>query len=155
MSDLQNGDIAPDFTLATDTVGDISLSGLKGQKVVLFFYPKDDTSGCTVEAKEFSALKDDFKALNCVIIGLSGDSVASHAKFRTKQDLSIILAADEDHTALEAYGVWQTKKNYGREYMGIVRSTYLIDEDGKIIEHWTKVQVKNHVQSVLDRLKDA
>lgn len=155
MSILQTGDKAPEFTLATDTMGDISLSDFAGKKVVLFFYPKDNTPGCTVETNEFNALSDTFKDQNCVIIGVSPDNIASHAKFRKKYDLTVILASDESHEMLETYGVWQQKKNFGKEYMGIVRTTYLIDEQGIIAEAWTKVQVKNHVQTVLDRLKNS
>lgn len=153
MSELQIGDIAPEFTLATDTHGDISLSDFKGQNVVLFFYPKDNTPGCTVESNEFSAAFDDFTAENCVIIGISPDNIASHAKFRTKYNLTVILASDESHKMLEAYGVWQTKKNFGKEYMGIVRTTYLVNTLGEIAQAWKKVKVKEHVQNVLDALK--
>lgn len=150
MSGLQIGDSAPAFTLATDTVGDISLADYKGQKVVLFFYPKDDTPGCTIESNEFSAEIEEFKAQNCVVIGISPDNVQSHAKFRNKYELKVILAADESHDMLTTYGVWQQKKNFGKEYMGVVRTTYLIDEKGVIAQIWHKVKVEGHVQVVLD-----
>uniref|UniRef100_A0A2A4YVR0 thioredoxin-dependent peroxiredoxin n=1 Tax=OCS116 cluster bacterium TaxID=2030921 RepID=A0A2A4YVR0_9PROT len=152
MSELQVGAEAPDFTLATDTAGDINLSDYKGQKVILFFYPKDDTPGCTIESNEFSDLNDKFKAKNCVVIGVSPDNVASHAKFRNKYGLNVLLASDESHDILSTYGVWQQKKNFGKEYMGIVRTTYLIDETGVIAQIWNKVKVKDHVQIVLDSL---
>lgn len=153
MSELQVGDTAPEFTLATDTHGDISLGDFKGKNIVLFFYPKDDTPGCTIESNEFSAAFDNFEAENCVIIGVSPDNIASHAKFRNKYDLTVILASDESHEMLEAYGVWQTKKNFGKEYMGIVRTTYLVNTEGKVAQAWTKVKVENHVQQVLDAVK--
>ena len=150
MSELQIADLAPDFTLATDTVGDINLSDYKGQKVVLFFYPKDDTPGCTIESNEFSASNDEFKAQNCVVIGISPDDAASHTKFRNKYGLNVILASDENHDMLTTYGVWRQKNNFGKKYMGVVRTTYLIDEMGVIAQIWHKVKVKDHVQNVLD-----
>lgn len=152
MSELQAGDVAPNFTLATDTVGDINLTDYKGQKVILFFYPKDNTPGCTVEANEFSARNDEFKAANCVVIGVSPDGIASHEKFRNKHDLNVILASDESHQMLELYGVWQLKKNFGKEYMGIKRTTYLIDEKGVVTQAWNNVKVKDHVKAVYDSL---
>lgn len=150
MSELQIGDIAPDFSLASDDAGDIKLSDYKGQKVILFFYPKDNTPGCTIETNEFSALNDEFKAQNCVVIGISPDSVQSHAKFRNKYGLKVILGSDESHDMLTTYGVWQLKKNFGKEYMGVVRTTYLIDENAMITQIWHKVKVTGHVQTVLD-----
>lgn len=150
MNELKIGASAPGFTLATDTIGDIKLSDYKGQKVILFFYPKDDTPGCTIESNEFSALNDEFKAQNCVVIGVSPDGVESHAKFRNKYGLEVILASDESHEMLATYGVWQEKKNFGKEYMGIVRTTYLIDENAVITQIWHKVKVEGHVQTVLD-----
>lgn len=153
MSELLNiGDLAPDFLLPTDTMGDISLNDFKGKKLVLFFYPKDNTPGCTTEAVEFTQALNAFKAKNCVVIGISADSVKKHENFREKHTLGVVLAADTEHSALNAYGVWQLKKNYGKEYMGIVRSTYLIDESHKIVSIWTKVRVKDHVKNVIDKL---
>ncbi len=151
---LNIGDNAPDFCLETDTNGTISLANFKGKNIVLFFYPKDNTPGCTVEAQDFTATKGEFEHNNCVTIGISADSIKKHKNFREKHNLNIILASDEDHVALEAYNVWQTKKNYGKEYMGIVRTSFLINIDGKIIDIWHKVRVKGHVQNVLDRLID-
>ncbi len=150
---LEIGDTAPDFTLPTDSVGDISLSQFKGKNLVLFFYPKDNTPGCTTEAKEFSIMLDEFKLYNCEIVGISADSIRRHSNFREKHDLKIILASNENHDILTAYDVWQLKKNYGKEYMGIVRSTFLLDENGKIVDIWRKVRVKSHVEIVLNRLK--
>ncbi|NRA86717.1 MAG: thioredoxin-dependent thiol peroxidase [Rhizobiales bacterium] len=154
MSDtLKIGDQAPDFTLTTDTKGDISLSDFKGKKLVLFFYPKDNTPGCTTEACEFSESLDAFKLENCEIVGISADSIKKHENFRNKHQLTVTLGSDENHDVLNAYGVWKMKKNYGKEYMGIVRSTFLISEDGQIIDCWTKVRVKDHVNNVLIKLK--
>jgi peroxiredoxin Q/BCP len=132
--------------------GEICLKELVGKWVVLYFYPKDNTKGCTIEALEFTAAEDDFKAKNTIIIGVSADSLKSHKRFREKHNLSITLLSDIDKEALQAYGAWQLKKMYGREYMGIVRSTFLIDPDGKIAYIWPKVRVANHVDDVLEKL---
>jgi peroxiredoxin Q/BCP len=150
MSELKIGDTAPSFCLPTDGGGEIKLSDLKGKLVILYFYPKDDTPGCTTEAIEFTAAKARFDAINAQIIGVSKDTVAKHDKFKAKHQLDVILASDEDGTVLEAYGAWILKKLYGREYMGIDRSTFLIGADGKLAGIWRKVRVKNHVETVLD-----
>lgn len=150
---LSVGDPAPDFTLETDSGGSISLSGLKGKKVVVYFYPKDDTSGCTAEAIAFTALKAEFAAANTVIVGMSPDTAAKHDKFKAKHDLDVVLAADPDKTTLEAYGVWVEKSMYGRTYMGVERSTFLIDKKGKIARAWRKVKVNGHTEEVLEALK--
>ncbi|MBV1901904.1 MAG: thioredoxin-dependent thiol peroxidase [Kordiimonadaceae bacterium] len=144
------GDIAPDFSLPGDGGSTLSLSDYKGQNIVLYFYPKDATPGCTTQAKDFTAAKAAFAKCNTVIIGVSKDSAAKHDKFIAKQELTIKLAADEDGTALEDYGVWVEKNNYGRKYMGIVRTTFLIDTQGAIQQVWNKVRVKNHVEAVLE-----
>ena len=146
---LAVGDKAPAFSLPTDGGGKVSLSALKGQTVVLYFYPKDDTSGCTKEAIEFSAAKAKFAKLGAVVIGCSRDSVASHDKFRDKHKLKVTLAADETGKATEAYGVWVEKSLYGRKYMGIERATFLIDGSGKLAAIWRKVKVPGHVEAVL------
>lgn len=146
---LTEGMIAPDFELATDSRGTVKLSDLQGKNVVVYFYPKDDTPGCTKEAIAFSALLEDFAKQETVIIGISPDSVAKHAKFRTKHELSVLLGADESKAAIEAYQVWVEKKMYGRTYMGVERATYLIDKAGKIIKIWRKVKVKDHADDVL------
>ncbi|KQZ33890.1 peroxiredoxin [Caulobacter sp. Root1472] len=148
MSDLQPGDKAPDFDLATDT-GRVSLSGLKGKAVVLYFYPKDDTAGCTSQALQFSSEVEEFAKMGAVIVGVSKDSAASHAKFRKKHDLTVDLAADPTGETVEAYGAWVEKSMYGRKYMGIDRSTFLIDREGVVRAVWRKVKVPNHIKAVL------
>jgi len=153
MAELTIGDEAPDFRLPRNGGGDISLSDLKGKAVVLYFYPKDDTSGCTAEAIDFSALGAQFEAANTVVIGISPDSVKSHDKFAAKHSLSVMLAADEDKSALEAYGVWKEKSMYGKKYMGVERTTFLISPDGKVAKIWSKVKVPGHAQAVLDEAK--
>ena len=153
MEKLNPGDKAPDFTLPTDGGGSISLKKLKGQKVVLYFYPKDDTSGCTKEAIAFNALKAKFSKANTEIIGVSADSPQSHDKFKAKYDLNFTLASDEKKEMLEAYGVWVEKSMYGRKYMGIERCTFLIDDKGKISEIWRKVKVPGHAEAVLEAAK--
>jgi peroxiredoxin Q/BCP len=154
MSDLNAGDMAPDFTLPGDGGRDITLSDHRGKYVVLYFYPRDDTPGCTTEAKEFTDAKDELAALNTVVIGMSKDTAAKHDKFIAKHDLGVRLASDEEGQALEAYGVWVEKKNYGKTYMGIVRTTFLIGPDGKILQIWPKVRVKNHVDTVVQAVRD-
>ncbi len=140
---------APDITLPDDAGGTISLSKLKGRTVVLYFYPKDDTPGCTTQAKDFSCSSSQFKAAGAHIIGVSPDSVASHAKFRAKHELSVQLASDEDQAVANAFGVWVEKSMYGKKYMGVERSTFLIDKTGKIVRIWRKVKVPGHVNEVL------
>ncbi|MBO1039236.1 thioredoxin-dependent thiol peroxidase [Brucella pituitosa] len=149
MARPQVGDLAPDFTLPSDS-NTITLSSLKGKPVVLYFYPKDDTSGCTKEAIAFSQLKPEFDKIGARVIGLSPDSAEKHAKFRKKHELTVDLAADEDRTALEAYGVWVEKSMYGRKYMGVERATFLIDAEGRIAHVWEKVKVAGHAEAVLD-----
>jgi thioredoxin-dependent peroxiredoxin len=150
---LKRGDKAPAFNLPADGGSTVSLSGLKGKKIVLYAYPKDDTSGCTLEAQNFNALKADFAAVGAEIIGLSADSVASHDKFKKKYDLTFPLASDEAKTTLEAYGIWVEKSMYGKKYMGIERTTFLIDADGKIAHIWNKVKVPGHAAEVLAAAK--
>ncbi len=152
---LSVGDIAPDFTLPADGGAEISLSSYRGKNVVLYFYPKDDTSGCTKEAIEFNGLKADFDKANTVIIGLSPDSAKSHDKFKAKYGLGFALAADESKSALEAYGVWVEKSMYGRKYMGVERTTVLIGVDGTIKAIWPKVKVDGHAAEVLKAAKQA
>lgn len=153
MSELGEGMAAPQFTLPRDGGGTVSLSDFAGKKTVLYFYPKDDTSGCTVEAIDFTALRDEFAKAGTVVIGMSPDSAAKHDKFIAKHDLGVILAADEEKTALEAYGVWQEKSMYGKKYMGVERSTFLIGPDGKIAKVWRKVKVPGHAGEVLEAAK--
>lgn len=150
---LSIGDKAPAFSLPGSGGQTISLSDYGGKTVVLYFYPKDDTPGCTTEAKDFTAMADDFAAAGSVVIGMSKDTAAKHDKFIAKHGLSVLLASDEEGTALEDYGVWVEKKMYGRTYMGIQRATFLIDGDGVIQEIWPKVKVKGHAAEVLERAK--
>ena len=150
---VTEGAEAPDFTLPTDGGGLVALSALKGKPVVVYFYPKDDTSGCTKQAIGFTEAKADFDALGVTIIGISPDSVTKHDKFIAKHDLAIQLAADEDKTAAEAYGVWVEKSMYGKKYMGVERSTFLVDKDGVIAKAWRKVKVPGHIEAVLDAAK--
>jgi len=146
---VQDGDKAPDFELPTDGGGTLGLSGLKGKPAVLYFYPKDDTSGCTVEARDFTRLAPDFRKAGVEVIGVSPDSVESHAKFRKKHGLAVRLAADTDKAVAMAYGVWVEKSMYGRKYMGVERSTFLIDGKGRIARSWRKVKVPGHAEQVL------
>jgi peroxiredoxin Q/BCP len=146
---LEEGQKAPDFELPSDTRGKLKLSALKGKPVIVYFYPKDDTSGCTKEAQAFTALADEFASLGATVIGISPDGTASHAKFRKKYDLAVDLAADEDRKAIDAYGVWVEKSMYGRKYMGVERATFLIDGKGRIARIWHKVKVPGHADEVL------
>jgi peroxiredoxin Q/BCP len=146
---LQIGDIAPDFTLPTDGGGELTLSRMRGKQVVLYFYPKDDTSGCTKEACDFREKIQEFEKAGVVVLGLSPDSVQRHDKFKAKYDLPFSLIADEEKISLEAYGVWVEKSMYGRKYMGVERSTFLIDTEGRIKASWRKVKVPGHVDAVL------
>ena len=150
MAVLAPGDKAPDFTLPRDGGGSVSLSEFHGRPVVLFFYPKDDTEGCTTEAGVFTAAKADFDAAGVALLGLSPDPVKKHDRFVKKHDLGVPLASDEGLATLEAYGVWKEKSMYGRTYMGVERTTVLVDAEGKIAEIWPKVKVKGHVEAVLD-----
>ena len=144
------GKPAPEFSVPSDGGGTVSLKALRGRPVVLYFYPRDDTPGCTKEACGFRDAMPDFAKLDAGIIGVSKDSAAKHDKFKAKYELPFALAADEDHALCEAYGVWVLKKNYGREYMGIERATFLIDKDGVVREIWRKVKVNSHVEAVLE-----
>lgn len=147
------GKTAPEIDLPTDGGGRFRLSDHTGHPVVVYFYPKDDTSGCTKEAIDFTARKPDFDAAGAVIVGISPDSVAKHDKFKAKHVLGVILASDEDKAILQAYGVWVEKSMYGRKYMGVERSTVLVDAEGKISEFWRKVKVPGHVDAVLAAVK--
>ena len=147
--ELKAGDKAPAFELPTDGGGQVRLSDLKGKTVVLYLYPKDDTSGCTSEAQQFTALADAFDAAGAVVIGLSKDSVKSHDKFKAKYDLKLVLASDEPGAVVEALGAWVEKSMYGRKYMGIDRSTFLIDGEGVVRQIWRKVKVTGHADQVL------
>jgi peroxiredoxin Q/BCP len=146
---LEIGDKAPDFTLPTDGGGTVKLSDLKGKVVVLYFYPKDDTSGCTAEACQFRDLFPKFGRRDAAVIGVSRDSVAAHDKFKKKYKLPFTLASDDEGTVTERYGVWVQKSMYGRKYMGIERTTFLIDKKGVIQGVWRKVKVPGHADEVL------
>ena len=150
---LKAGDPAPQFTLPATGGRDLSLADLRGRKVVLYFYPKDDTSGCTKEAHDFNGLRQDFAAADTDIVGLSPDSLKSHDKFRSKYGLDLALASDESKGVLEAYGVWAEKSMYGRKYMGVERTTFLVDRDGRIARIWQKVKVPGHADEVLAAAK--
>jgi peroxiredoxin Q/BCP len=146
---LNEGIPAPDFTLPTDSGGSLTLSSLRGRKIVLYAYPQDDTTSCTNEALSFDALRDDFAAAGTTVIGISPDSVKRHDKFKQKYDLKLTLVSDEERKAIEAYGLWVEKQMYGRHYMGVERSTFLIDHTGKIVRVWANVRVKGHAEAVL------
>lgn len=147
------GQTAPDFTLPRDGGGHITLSALRPKAVVLYFYPKDDTSGCTAEAKDFTAMAAEFEKAGAVVIGVSKDSAASHDKFVKKHGLGVILASDEGSDVCERYGVWAEKSMYGKKYMGIERTTFLIDGGGTIRNVWRKVKVPGHAEEVLAAVK--
>ncbi|WP_295948855.1 thioredoxin-dependent thiol peroxidase [uncultured Bartonella sp.] len=151
MTGLQKGDVAPDFNLPRDSGKTQTLSELRGHPVVLYFYPKDDTSGCTLEAHDFTELRPEFDKIGLTIIGMSPDKPEKHDKFKTKHDLQLILVSDEEKTTLQKYGVWVEKSMYGRKYMGVERTTFLIDKNGKIAEIWRKVKVPGHAKAVLEK----
>ena len=150
MSDLKIGDTAPDFSAPRDGGEIVTLSSYAGKKVVLYFYPKDDTPGCTKEALGFTEMAEDFAAADTIILGVSKDSVKKHDKFVAKHQLGIALASDEDGAICEDYGTWVEKSMYGKTYMGIERATFLIDANGKIAQIWRKVKVAGHVAAVLE-----
>jgi peroxiredoxin Q/BCP len=151
----EKGKKAPDFCLPDQDGEKTCLKDFKGQWVVLYFYPKDNTSGCTTEAVDFTGAAARFKKMDAVVLGVSPDSTESHTRFRAKHKLKVTLLSDPEHQALKAFGVWQKKKMYGREFWGVVRSTFLIDPEGRICRAWPKVKVKGHVEEVLDELKEA
>lgn len=146
---IEDGGKAPDFDLPSDEGGSIKLSKLKGRPVVVYFYPKDDTSGCTTEAKDFTRLAGEFEKAGVTVVGISPDGVDQHAKFRKKHDLAVRLAADTEKTVATAYGVWVEKSMYGKKYMGVERSTFLIDAKGRVAKSWRKVKVPGHADAVL------
>ena len=153
MTAVQIGQPVPDFRLPASNGKDVALSDFKGQKVVIYFYPKDMTPGCTTEACDFRDLNEQFKDYNTVVLGISPDSLSSHEKFIAKHGLPFLLLSDENHEVAEMFGVWKLKKNFGREYMGIERSTFVIDEEGQLLKAWRKVRVKGHVEEVLNFVK--
>ncbi len=151
---LQIGQAAPDFTLKASDGNEVSLSDYKGKHVVLYFYPKDMTPGCTTEACDFRDRIEAFRHLNTAILGISPDPVSRHQKFIEKYQLPFLLLADEEHKVAELYDVWQLKKNFGKEYMGIERSTFVIDKEGMLVKEWRKVRVKDHVENALEFVKE-
>lgn len=151
---IEIGQEVPDRKLKANGGKDVSLSDYRGKYVILYFYPKDMTPGCTTEACDFRDNYESFKELDAVILGVSPDPVARHEKFIDKHELPFELLADEDHQLAEDFGVWKLKKNFGKEYMGIERSTFLIDKEGKLINEWRKVRVKGHVEEALEHLRD-
>lgn len=150
---LTVGQLAPDFELPSSTGEPVKLSDYRGQRVVLYFYPKDMTSSCTQQACDFRDRHAEFEGLNTVILGISTDPMKQHDKFIAEYGLPFTLLSDEEHVVAEQYGVWQLKKMYGKEYMGIVRSTFLIDEEGTLIKDWSKVRVKGHIEAALEAVK--
>ena len=154
MLNIKVGDKAPQFCLENTDEKKVCLKDFLGKWIVLYFYPKDGTSGCTLEAVDFTKHLEDFTNMDAVVIGVSPDSVKSHQKFREKNELTVQLLSNEDKSVLEKYGVWQEKSMYGKQYFGVVRSTLLIDPKGEVAEVWEKVSVKDHIQSVKKRLKE-
>jgi thioredoxin-dependent peroxiredoxin len=148
------GELAPDFSLEGSNGETIKLSDYRGKNVVLYFYPKDMTPGCTTQACDFRDKSESFSNVNAVILGVSPDPLKRHEKFIEKYDLPFILLADEDQQAAKAYDVWKLKKNFGKEYMGIERSTFIIDKEGKLVKEWRKVKVKGHVEEALQFIEE-
>ena len=151
---VKAGDKAPGFSLKNQNDNEVTLASLQGNWVVLYFYPKDNTPGCTTEACDFTARKNEFAGLDAVVVGISPDSTKSHRNFIGKQNLDLILLSDPEHEALESYGAWTLKKNYGREYMGVQRSTFLIDPEGTIAFVWPNVRAKGHAEAVRGKLAE-
>ncbi|MGC4377020.1 thioredoxin-dependent thiol peroxidase [Fictibacillus sp. Mic-4] len=151
---VETGKKAPGFTAKASNGKEVSLSDFKGKNVVLYFYPKDMTPGCTTEACDFRDRHEEFEHLDTVILGVSPDPLSSHEKFIAKHGLPFLLLADEDHHLAEMYGVWKLKKNFGKEYMGIERSTFIIDKEGNLVKEYRKVRVKDHVANALEYIKE-
>lgn len=151
---LIEGSSAPDFALPDSEEKTVALTQLRGRPVVVYFYPKDDTSGCTAEAKDFTCLATDFQRAGAAVLGISPDSPAKHRKFILKHDLGVHLLSDENHSVAEAFGVWVEKAMYGRKYMGVERATFLIDKAGKVARIWRKVRVPNHAEEVLSAVRE-
>lgn len=151
---LTEGKLAPDFELPSSTGETVKLSDYRGQRVLIYFYPRDMTSSCTQQACDFRDRHEEFKGLNTVILGISVDPMKQHDKFIAKYGLPFILLSDEEHQVAEQYGVWQLKKLYGKEYMGMVRSTFLIDEEGVLLKSWSKVRVKGHIEAALEAVRE-
>lgn len=153
MTELTVGGIAPDFSLPRDGGGTVALKDFAGKAIVVYFYPQDDTKSCTTEAIDFSALLPQFEAAGAVVVGISPDMPTRHDRFKAKHGLSLVLGSDEARTVIEAYGAWGEKSLYGRNYMGVIRSTFLVGRDGRIARIWRNVRVRNHAQDVLEAVK--
>ena len=153
MTELAEGDTAPEFELPRDGGGSVRLSDFRGRRLVLYFYPQDDTTSCTNEAIDVPRLRPEFEKAGASILGLSPDSAGRHDRFKAKHDLDIALAADEERRVIEAYGLWVEKQMYGRRYMGVERATFLIDAEGRIAKVWRKVRVKGHAEAVLEAVR--
>jgi peroxiredoxin Q/BCP len=151
---LNIGDKAPEFCLPDQEDRQVCLKEYEGRWVVLYFYPRDNTPGCTVEAVDFTAVKKELETMNAVVLGVSPDSSKSHRNFIAKKELTITLLSDPEHRVIEMYGAWQLKKNYGREFYGVVRSTFLIDPGGRIAHLWPNVKAKGHAEAVKEKLKE-
>ncbi|MCR8635701.1 thioredoxin-dependent thiol peroxidase [Paenibacillus radicis (ex Xue et al. 2023)] len=154
MAKVEIDKVVPDFTLLASSGQEVSLQQYRGKRLVIYFYPADMTPSCTQEACDFRDYNGQFAQLNAEVIGISPDDLKKHDKFITKCELPFLLLSDPDHQVCELFGIWQLKKLYGKEYMGVVRSTFLIDENGKLVKEWRKVRVKNHVAEVLQALKE-
>ena len=155
MPHVQTGQTVPDFTLPASNGKNVSLGDFRGKKVVLYFYPKDMTPGCTAESCDFRDYNGEFAKLNTVVIGISPDDLASHSKFIEKHQLPFLLLSDTDHQVCDMFGVWKEKSTFGNKHMGVERSTFLIDEEGKLIREWRKVKVDGHVEEVLAAVKES
>jgi peroxiredoxin Q/BCP len=153
MSEIQIGQLVGDFSLLASSGETVRLSSYRGKKVVIYFYPKDMTPGCTTESCDFRDYNGEFSSLNTEVIGISPDDLKSHGKFINKYELPFLLLSDTEHTVSEQFGVWKLKKMYGKEYMGVERSTFLIDEEGRLVQEWRSVKVDGHVAAVLDAVK--
>lgn len=151
---MQLGQLAPDFTLPASNGEEVSLSSFRGKKVVIYFYPRDMTAACTKQSCDFRDAYSEYRQHNAVVLGISTDNMKSHLRFIEKKELPFLLLSDTEHQVCELYGVWQLKKLYGKEYMGIVRSTFLIDEQGRLVKEWRKVKVKGHIEEVLAAVEE-
>ncbi|NOU97452.1 thioredoxin-dependent thiol peroxidase [Paenibacillus sp. LMG 31456] len=154
MAHIEIGQVVPDFTLSASNGQEVSLEQYRGKRLVIYFYPADMTPSCTQEACDFRDFNGQFAQLNAEVIGISPDDLKKHDKFIAKYELPFLLLSDPDHQVCELFGIWQLKKLYGKEYMGVVRSTFLLDESGKLVKEWRKVRVKNHAAEVLQALKE-
>jgi len=154
LTGLETGDEAPGFCLPNQNGEEVCLDSLRGKWIILYFYPKDNTKGCTLEASDFTLNKERIEGMGATVLGVSPDSVESHRGFCDKHGLNITLLSDPGHGVLEAYGVWRLKKMFGREFLGVVRSTFLVDPEGRIAHAWKRVRVADHVETVIEKLAE-